>query len=291
MTQVEKIFFSEEKKQKTFATLGTRWPGHVRQVAKVFWFFFSKKNILASALLLGAAAPVQWASLPLSRMDLPWWHARFVAKAEEMRREPVDLVWYGDSITQYWEAAGPEPWRNFAPVWRHYYGARHALNLGFKGDTTAHLLWRIENGEAAGIHPKAAVVLIGANNFGRVHWGAGPTEAGIVRIVDELHARLPGVRIVLISVLPCVRGPWVAEQTEAVNKALAAHYADGKQATFVDVTRLFLTDGRVDPAKFLDPHLRPPDPPLHPSAQTQAEIAAAIEPVLAGMLGDAARGP
>jgi hypothetical protein len=41
------VFFSEEKKQKTFVTLGTRQPGHVREGTKVFWFFFSKKNSLS----------------------------------------------------------------------------------------------------------------------------------------------------------------------------------------------------------------------------------------------------
>jgi hypothetical protein len=45
----------------------------------------------------------------------------------------------------------------------------------------------------------------------------------------------------------------------------------------------------VDAGKFLDPHLRPPDPPLHPSAETALAMAAAIEPVLSGMMGDAAR--
>ena len=209
-----------------------------------------------------------------------------------MRREPTDLVWYGDSITQDWELAGPEDWRNFAPVWRHYYGGRHALDLGFKGDTTAHLLWRIEHGEASGIHPRVAIVLIGANNFGRVHWAAGPTDAGIVAVVDALHARLPGVKVLLISVLPCVRGSWVAAQTLAVNRALAARYRSGGEAEFVNVTALFVkADGSVDSTRFLDPHLRPPDPPLHPTAQTQAALAAAIEPTLARMLGDRVRGP
>ena len=231
------------------------------------------------------------ASVPLSRMDLPWWRARFEAKAQAMRRQPVDLVWYGDSITQNWEMAGPEAWRDFAPVWQHYYAGRNALNLGFKGDTTAHLLWRIENGEATGIHPKAAIVLIGANNFGRLHWPAPETEAGIVKIVDELHARLPGVKILLISVLPSIRGPWVAGNTHSLNSALATRYRDNAGTKFIDVSNLFETNGRVDTASFLDPHLTPPDPPLHPSAQTMARIAAAIEPAVAAMLGDHARAP
>jgi hypothetical protein len=134
-------------------------------------------------------------------------------------------------------------------------------------------------------------VLIGANNFGRVHWAAGPTEAGIVAVIDALHAHLPGVKVLLISVLPCLRGPWVAAQTLAVNRALATRYRSGSEADFIDVTGLFLKpDGSVDSTRFLDPHLRPPDPPLHPTAQTQAAIAAAIEPTLARMLGDRARG-
>jgi hypothetical protein len=43
--QGKKVFFSEKKKQKTFAVMRLRQPVHVRQMAKVFWFFFSKKNI------------------------------------------------------------------------------------------------------------------------------------------------------------------------------------------------------------------------------------------------------
>jgi lysophospholipase L1-like esterase len=243
--------------------------------------------LLASPSLLAAprADSSRLASVPLSRMDLPWWRQRFAEKAAEMRGNPVDLVFYGDSITQNYEKDGPEPWRDFQPVWTKYYGNRHALNLGFKGDTTAHLLWRIENGEAAGIRPRAAVVLIGANNFGRVHWPAASTEAGIEKIVAELRARLPGTHILLLGVLPSIRSPWVDANTKALNQALAARYRDGREAAFIDVSPLFMTDGRVDAGKFIDPLLTPPDPPLHPTAQTQARIAQAIEPILAEWMG------
>jgi hypothetical protein len=43
-----KDFFSEEKKQKTFGRLSRAYPADVRQGIKVFWFFFSKKNILTA---------------------------------------------------------------------------------------------------------------------------------------------------------------------------------------------------------------------------------------------------
>jgi lysophospholipase L1-like esterase len=261
-----------------------------------------KYLLLAAGLLLAAAtspigtraatAPAdtaRLASVPLNRLDLPWWRARFAAKAAEINRSSADLVFYGDSITQNYELAGPESWRDFRAVWDKYYGTRHVLNLGFKGDATSHLLWRIENGEARNMHPRAAVVLIGANNFGRLHWPAAETEVGIEKIVDQLRQRLPGTHILLLSVLPSIRSPWVDSNTVQLNQALARRYRDGTEAKFVDVTRLFMTDGRVDPAKFIDPHLAPPEPALHPTAQTQAQIAAFIEPTLSTWLGDRPR--
>jgi hypothetical protein len=39
-----KVFFSEEKKQKTFANWSRRNLQRRAQLAKVFWFFFSEKN-------------------------------------------------------------------------------------------------------------------------------------------------------------------------------------------------------------------------------------------------------
>jgi lysophospholipase L1-like esterase len=255
---------------------------------------FLRAALAVLPLLVAPAAAVhadssRLASVPLSRMDLPWWRARFAAKAAELRRGNFDLVFYGDSITQDYEQSAPEPWRDFAPVWQKFYGGRRALNLGFRGDTTAHLLWRIENGEATGIQPKAAVILIGANNFGRLHWPAAPTEAGIERIVAELRQRLPGTHILLIGVLPSIRSAWVDENTVALNHALAQRYRGGAEATFIDLAPLFISDGKVDPAKFLDPHFRPPDPPLHPSAPTQANMAASLEPILSAWLGDKPR--
>ncbi len=52
MREARKVFFSEEKKQKTFARLSRSYPAAYAKIAKVFWFFFSKKN----AWLFAAAA-------------------------------------------------------------------------------------------------------------------------------------------------------------------------------------------------------------------------------------------
>jgi lysophospholipase L1-like esterase len=219
-------------------------------------------------------------------MDLHGWHQRFEAKQAELRERHPALVFYGDSITQDWERHGPPPWADFAPAWQRFYGDRNAVNLGFTGDTTANLLWRIEHGEADGIDPKVAVILIGANNLGHLHWSTEDTLLGINTIVAELRRRLPHTRLLLLGILPSERTAWATETTIAVNHALATQYAHGGDVTFLDVGHTFLRDGKLDRELYLDPKLTPPEAPLHPSAQGQALMAAAMEPTLASLLGD-----
>ena len=242
--------------------------------------------LLPAAGLLGGAEAMPVAATPISRMDTPWWRARHGEKLAELARGQVDLVWLGDSITQSWEMAGPPAWRDFAPVWRQFYGDRNAVNLGFKGDNTAHLLWRLNNGELDRIQPKAAVVLIGANNLGRVHWSADQTVAGIAAVVAVLQRRLPQTKVLLLGMLPSVRSKWVTRMTREINGGLGARFGAGGAVTYIDLSPLFMRDGQVDRTMFYDDLLEPPEPPLHPTAQAQRRMAEAIEPTLAAMLGD-----
>ena len=245
--------------------------------------------IAAASVRPAAGASASIATADVSRVLTPWWAARFAAKQRELVQGPSDLVWLGDSITQDWETDGPEPWRRFAPVWQRFYGGRHAVDLGFKGDSTCHVLWRLDHGELSAMHPKVVVLLIGANNFGHIHTDAAATYAGIRLIVDRLRSHAPDASIVVIGVLPSIRSAWVDANTHEVNAMLARGLAGMRGVTFVDLAALFVHDGVVDPAAFLDPHLRPPDPPLHPTAETQARMAAAIEPLVAAGLGDRPR--
>jgi lysophospholipase L1-like esterase len=237
-----------------------------------------------------ASARTVLAATPISRMDLSWWRARHEAKLVEIARASPELIFLGDSITQDWEKSGPPDWQDFLPAWQRFYGDRHAVNLGFKGDTTASLLWRIRNGEVAGIAPKAAVILIGANNLGRVQWSAEDTAAGIDAIIGELHRRLPTTKILLLAVLPSERSAWISETTAQINRLLADRYKTDRSVSFFDLTALFMRNGRLNRELFFDPRLTPPDPPLHPSAQGQMLMAKAMEPVLASLLGDRPHG-
>src|SRR5262249_39818380 len=84
-------------------------------------------------------------------------HEGFVELA---KKGGIEFLFLGDSITEGWRGPpGQEAWRKlFEPL--------HAANFGIGGDRTQHVLWRIENGELEGIHPKLAVLMIGTNNLG-----------------------------------------------------------------------------------------------------------------------------
>ena len=249
---------------------------------------------VTAALLALAAASASKAerpplsTVPISLMANPWWHARHEAKLAEAHSGPIDLVFLGDSITQAYEKSGPPAWQDFVPVWQHFYGDRHALNLGFSGDATSHLLWRMENGEVDGISPKVAIILIGANGLGRLHWSTEQNVRGIEAVVAETRRKLPRTKILLLGVLPSERSAYATNTTRAINRALAAEYSNNTvpAVTYLDVSAVFLRNGVTDRSMFLDPLQTPPGPPLHPTAEGQARMAAAIEPTLAALLGD-----
>jgi lysophospholipase L1-like esterase len=226
-----------------------------------------------------AWAAVNLAEAPIDRLDLPWWHERWAFTLQEARETPdAKIVWLGDSITQNWQREGGHGFDDFLPVWQRYYAPYQALDFGFRGDTTASLIWRLNHGQVAGLHPGLAIILIGANNFGHVHWGAQMTIPGIESVVRLTQRRLPGTHILLIGVLPSIRSPWVDEQTALTNAALARNYAGRNDVTFVNLAPLFLVNGRADAAYYIDPHLTPPDPPLHPDSATMARMAATLAP-------------
>jgi lysophospholipase L1-like esterase len=241
---------------------------------------------------LGGCIHSQWetppglAITPVSRAD-DWWTKRHEQKLQELRQGQVDLLFIGDSITQDYELSSAAPQYDFLGVWRRFYGDRRAVNLGFSGDSTLNVLWRLQNGEIDGINPKAAVVLIGTNDTiqGRT---AQQTEAGIDAIIATLHERLPATKVLLLGILPSDGLPQKRANDRAVNAALAKKYNGGGFVRFVDVSHVFLKDGAVDTSLFMDPRATPPGPALHPDAFAQGRMAAAIEPILSRLLDGAA---
>lgn len=224
----------------------------------------------------------------VSRMQTQWWRERFLRKQHHIRHTACDLVWFGDSITHNWERHGPPAWQDFAPVWRAYYGDRRAINLGFRGDDTRNLLWRLMHGELD-FHntPRVFIVMIGVNNLGHLGQCAGQAAGGIRRIVERIHHAFPDTPLILPGVLPSLRSAWVTSQTTRLNHMLRTYAAPrGRWLHYIDLAPCLQTGGKVDASLFMDPLLSPPGLPLHPCAMAQARIARHLEPLICRLLGD-----
>ena len=197
------------------------------------------------------------ALLPTLRSTNTNWlgrHEGFVAQAKQ---GGVDILFLGDSITDYWRNRGSN-------VWNKYYAPMHAANFGIGGDRTQHVLWRIENGELDGIKPKVTVLMIGTNNSGDD--SAEDIATADKLIVQEIRARCPGTKVLLLAIFP--RGPRKNSNgtlddgikhmavIHAVNEQLAK-LDDGKNIHYLDIGPKFLgPDGKI-PNDVMPDHLHP----------------------------------
>ena len=166
-------------------------------------------------------------------------------KLAEAKQGEFDLVMIGDSITHNWEGQ-----KDYAAT---FAGIR-MLNLGFAGDRTQNVLWRIENGALDGISPKLVTLMIGTNHAHDPRKEFTPDKAedvltGIKAIVAEVRKRLPEAKLVVFSVFP--RGPESTQQRVSAINALLPQLADGKQVYHMDINQTFLgKDGSFNPALY-----------------------------------------
>jgi lysophospholipase L1-like esterase len=175
-------------------------------------------------------------SEPDPRLNEPGWAQHHEQVLHDPARSAAELLIVGDSIAQHFESF-PDVWAMFAPD--------KPLNLGFSGDTTANLLWRLQNGEISGLHPHCIVLLVGTNNTARRHpfWTTGEDAAAIEKIVDLLHTRMPAAHILVIGILPSKHDRWKSAKDREINQELAARYAGSTSgpASYVDLSHLLLT--------------------------------------------------
>jgi beta-glucosidase len=191
--------------------------------------------------------------------SLDWWMKRHESKLAEIARrkaagERTELVFIGDSITHHWEEQQPE-------LWKQFYGKYNALDLGYGGDRTENVLWRLQHGEIDGIDPKVAVLMIGTNNTGFRQEPPQLLYAGIKRDVAEIRKRLPKTKILLLAIFP--RGEKPDDNLRVLNEkvnVMLPKLADGKHVFFLNMNKAFLApDGTL--SKDIMPDL------LHPNAE------------------------
>jgi beta-glucosidase len=220
---------------------------------------------------------------PADRTHVEWWMPRHERVLERIKQGQVDLIMVGDSITHGWERNGKE-------TWDRYYAGRNAVNMGFGGDRTQHVLWRLEHGEIDGIKPKLAVLMIGTNNSNDDT--AEEIADGIKAICAEIRARLPTTKILVLAIFPRAMGS--RAQRELVKQGaryndqwarnekasrLASQVADNKMIYYQDINKSFLDDNGFLTRKIM-PDL------LHLSADGYRTWAEAMEPTVQKLMGE-----
>jgi lysophospholipase L1-like esterase len=204
------------------------------------------------------------------------WVRRHEGFVQDAREGGIDILFMGDSITDFWRNRGSN-------VWNKYYAPRHAANFGISGDRTQHVLWRMDNGELDGIKPKVVVLMIGTNNTGKERDKRTPRNSppqvieGVTAVVNDIRTRLPDSKILLLAIFPRGdSGPEQQAQINEINPAIAK-LADGKMVVFLDIGSKFLdTDGTL-------PRTVMPDL-LHPNEHGYQIWADAMNPTLDAMM-------
>jgi len=201
--------------------------------------------------------------------------ARFNARhqyiLQHKKDRPIDVLFLGDSITEFWETEG-------AAIWAERFAMLNAANFGVSTDATQNLLWRITEGhEIDGLSPKVVVLMIGTNNT-TTNSASGIAD-GVETIVRTIRARLPKSKILLLSVLPRELGGDAVNARSRSANAKFATLSNGQWIHYLDMHD-----------RFLDPHGRPSaellQDGLHLSPAGYQVLADAVRPKLDTMLRD-----
>jgi lysophospholipase L1-like esterase len=194
-------------------------------------------------------------------------HEEFV---EIAKRGDIDVLFMGDSITDWWRSEGRRGRRGGAlqptadgenrpnagkPVFDKHFGQMKVANFGIAGDTTQGVLWRLQNGEGQGFQPKAVMLMIGTNNTGRN--SAAEIAEGIAAVVAELRKDFPGAKVLLLGIFPRGAPDQPARAKIAEINLIIAKLHDGEHVHYLDIGPKFLADDGTIPRDVMADGLHP----------------------------------
>jgi len=160
------------------------------------------------------------------------WVPTFKKNVARTKQGGIDVVFYGDSITQGWTGKGKA-------VFEKEYAPLKAVDYGIGGDSTRQLIWRMAHGELEGLSPKLAVLMIGTNNlYGNANGGSDAEIAkGVEAVVKTLQEKAPGAKILLLGILPR-QNEYFCGRIKNVNEIISK-LDDGSKVRFLDMAPAF----------------------------------------------------
>jgi len=216
--------------------------------------------------------PVPGVNTAITPLPALGWFQHFQFNMETAKKMPkVDLVFDGDSITDFWMNRGKL-------IWNQHYAKLNAYDFGISGDRTENLLWRLQNGQVDTLHPKLIALMIGTNNLA----ANTPEEIaeGVKADVNEYRKLCPDSVILLQAIFP--RGEKSDDPARGKIKAInqiISQLDDGNKIIYMDFGDKFLQpDGTLS-------HDIMPDF-LHPSDKGYQIWADAIQPEIDKILSN-----
>ena len=204
-------------------------------------------------------------------------HEQLLEKAKQGK---IDIYFEGDSITRRW---GATDYPQYLENWKSNFFGWNAADFGWGADRIENILWRLENGELDGIHPKVIVLLAGTNNVG----GRPPANPdalvdnitrGLQAVVKVMQEKAPEAVIILTGIFPRNDNVALLAVIQRVNDNLAK-MADGKKIRYLNVN-----DKLAGPDGTLLEGMMNPDK-LHPGLKGYQVWADGLKPILTELLG------
>ena len=234
------------------------------------------QGALAAPLMLSSGAALAKQSLPPGADWNTWFHGWFGRDfgmigyyAEDnaklrAAREPVDIVFLGDSITEGWFDKRPG------------FFTRGRVDRGIGGQTTSQMVLRMYS-DVVALKPKAVHIMAGTND---IAGNTGPMTAEMsennVRAMVDI-AKRHGIRVLVASIPPAASFPWrpglETKKPIAELNAWLKRFARESGATWVDYHPVL-----VDGTGAMKPGLASDG--VHPTEAGYDAMATVIEPVL-----------
>jgi len=212
------------------------------------------------------------ADIQTAEWSKKWWMPRHEEKlAQKKTIGNVGLVFLGDSITHAWDNKGKTEWHE-------YYSKYNSLNIGFSGDRTENVLWRLNHGAVDEIEPKLLVLMIGTNNTGHRQDKPADTALGIKTILSNIEDKLPNTKVLLLAIFP--RGANKADPLRKINddiNNIIKNFDNGDRIHYLDINHIFL-DANGDLSKTVMNDL------LHPNKNQYKRWAEAMQSKISALM-------
>src|SRR5215510_12670379 len=170
-------------------------------------YFFKRRYTPAPAVQMPPGTTAQAAPTQASQQQPARWPADRPAPRtdsnsmlahrqllEKRTQGKIDVYFMGTSITRRW---GATDYPEFLANWKQNFFGWNAADFGWGADTIQNILWRLQNGELDGVHPRVIVLLAGTNNVGRPQQAridegkVADITKGLKAVLDLMQSKAP----------------------------------------------------------------------------------------------------